>query len=95
MQHQVASKLFQRMTPLGLNVAQPNSRICDNPVSMILESRAKSIIEHRSKMSEIEEMIAPNPLMHRPGETNPLGEFSPYLPPLHIPGEKYRRRCGQ
>lgn len=61
---------------------------------MLQESRAKSmVLQIKTKMDEIEERICPNPLMPRPGEKNPLGEYSPYLPPLQIPGKSHRHVC--
>lgn len=87
MQRQVSLRGFQRFSPLKLDTTLPISRLSTNPINMLQESRAKSmVLQIKTKMDEIEERICPNPLMPRPGEKNPLGEYSPYLPPLQIPG---------
>lgn len=87
MQNQVASRIFHRMKPLKMHPTLPYVGIHQGPMIPFLETRAKAVTELRTKLEKIEQQIAPNPLMHRHGETNKLGEYSPYLPPLQIPGE--------
>lgn len=85
MQH--GPRLFQKLKPLSFDATLPLPRLAPRPPSLQHEKQVKAVMEVRDRLDELEVRWAPNPLMHRPGEKNPLGEFSPYLPPLQIPGE--------
>lgn len=83
---QQASRVFQKVKPVAMDAAIPVARLNSRPPGMYVDRKAQVVAEFKSKLAAIEAQVTPNPLMHRPGETNPLGEYSPYLPPLQIPG---------
>lgn len=85
-----STRIFQRVPPLGFVSSSPIPRLCDSAVS--LNALRKALQPPKTELSEYGEsllsQISPHPQMYKPGEDNPLGNFSPYIPAMTIPGIK-------
>lgn len=90
MQSATPGRLFQRVKPLSFVSQTPIPRLCDSPVSFnvlrnVSELSQKNDAKQRLKDNLLAQ-VTPHPLMFSPGNVNPLGKYSPYIPPMNIPG---------